>query len=711
MLLEQLPRAARRTSCNRSQRDFDVAASRTRTRSWTLTLTPEGSTASSNISRASTCTEPAIARRCFSRRSSADGDAALTLFGLARGIACARDRCRAAPSSRAVAACQRPPPQPANEPRRRLRCCSRRWCGAAGAGTWPGSSSRLTVVGGPALVLASRHAPSSSGCWCRTSARARPRACCLSSRWPASAARSSWRRRLEQLAGLAGKPAEQFELVANGEQSPARRARRAARRIATCYHGRFDGAPLDETRLADGARRRAPRIMASPAGGIHRGAGCHAIPRSSCCRWRERWQPTFRTATASYDAWFDRPRAVARLLVVETHAAAFDPDRARRVALEALHAGVRSAPAANPHATLTVSGSGYFSVPSSRTRTRARSAPGSARPPPLGLIVLMWIAYRRLGIILLGALPLASGGLAGLGAVVLGFDGVHGITVAFGFTLIGVVQDYPIHLFSHQRAGRRRGRARARCGRRWPPASPTCIAYLTFLVSGVMASSSSRVHRGRPGDGALATRFLLPALIDPAPRDAADSPWLGRSWERLARWPRLRWVAFGARRGRVGRCRVRAGAVLAERPGRLTPVPPRRWRATQLRGELGAPDVRYVIALQRPTRGGAARLRAPAAGIAALGGRRRHRVATTSPRVTCPAPRRSGAPGPIARPRHVAAGSTRRRPSDRSSATHSSHSSPMSNARGGRRHCRARPARHATRRQRRRTAVWSATAT
>ena len=54
---------------------------------------------------------------------------------------------------------------------------------------------------------------------------------------------------------------------------------------------------------------------------------------------------------------------------------------------------------------------------------------------------------------LLGALPLATAGLAGLGAVALLFDGVHGITVAFGFTLIGVAQDYPIHLFSHQRPG------------------------------------------------------------------------------------------------------------------------------------------------------------------------------------------------------------------------------------------------------------------
>ena len=42
----------------------------------------------------------------------------------------------------------------------------------------------------------------------------------------------------------------------------------------------------------------------------------------------------------------------------------------------------------------------------------------------------MWIAYRSWKMPILGALPLATAGLAGLGAVVLGFDGVHGITIA-----------------------------------------------------------------------------------------------------------------------------------------------------------------------------------------------------------------------------------------------------------------------------------------
>src|SRR5690606_23351719 len=142
---------------------------------------------------------------------------------------------------------------------------------------------------------------------------------------------------------------------------------------------------------------------------------------------------------------------------------------------------------------------------------------------------------------LLGVLPLASAGLAGLGAVALGFPGgVHGITIAFGFTLIGVVQDYPIHLLSHQRAGLEpRASARAL----WPTLATglvaTCIAYLTFFASGVDGLRQLAVFTiAGLATAALATRFLLPWLLDPAPRDAASSASLARLRTRIERLPR-----------------------------------------------------------------------------------------------------------------------------------------------------------------------------
>ena len=63
--------------------------------------------------------------------------------------------------------------------------------------------------------------------------------------------------------------------------------------------------------------------------------------------------------------------------------------------------------------------------------------------------------YRSLPLLLLGLLPVTSGALAGVSAVALGFGVVHGITLAFGITLIGESVDYSIYLFVQSAQERR----------------------------------------------------------------------------------------------------------------------------------------------------------------------------------------------------------------------------------------------------------------
>jgi predicted exporter len=65
------------------------------------------------------------------------------------------------------------------------------------------------------------------------------------------------------------------------------------------------------------------------------------------------------------------------------------------------------------------------------------------------VIAFLYFAFRNLRIVLLSAVPLASGMLAGAVAVTLLFETVHGITIAFGATLIGIAVDYPMHFFNH----------------------------------------------------------------------------------------------------------------------------------------------------------------------------------------------------------------------------------------------------------------------
>ncbi|MCA1715086.1 MAG: MMPL family transporter, partial [Gammaproteobacteria bacterium] len=205
-----------------------------------------------------------------------------------------------------------------------------------------------------------------------------------------------------------------------------------------------------------------------------------ADPTLEILKLAETWQPA-QAPQRLHGVWFDRSGREA-LLVAETHAAGFDPT-GQQAAVDAIHAGfavVRGAAGTR----LVMSGPGAFSVEiGARTEREARWI---GLIDTIGLIALLWVAYRTWRAPLLGLLPLASAGLAGLGAVALLFVSVHGITVAFGFTLIGVAQDYPIHLFSHQRRGvDPRASARAL----WPTLATgvvaTCIAYLTFFVSSV----------------------------------------------------------------------------------------------------------------------------------------------------------------------------------------------------------------------------------
>jgi predicted exporter len=248
---------------------------------------------------------------------------------------------------------------------------------------------------------------------------------------------------------------------------------------------------------------------------------------------------------------------------------------------------------------LVLSGPGAFSVEiGGRTEGEARWI---GLVDTIGLLVLLYVAYRNWKIPLLGALPLASAGLAGLAAVALLFEGVHGITVAFGFTLIGVAQDYPIHFFSHQRTG---VRPFASVRALWPTlatgVASTCIAYATFFVSGVEGLEQLAVFTiAGLATAALTTRFLLPALVDPDLRDPAQSPLLERLRAWIARMPQPRIALVVLALAAIVVAAFAPGPFWQNDLARLTPVPTDALaRDARLRSELGAPDVRYVIALK-----------------------------------------------------------------------------------------------------------------
>lgn len=384
----------------------------------------------------------------------------------------------------------------------------------------------------------------------------------------------------------------QFELVANGGQAGLD----AFPERLLPYRYLIDELPGDAFSAANLHDELQARLqdLGSPAGGLVEPL-LPSDPTLQVLRVAEALQPA--NAPQRIDeVWFDHGGRQA-LLLVQTRAAGFDPG-AQQQAVDTIEAAFERI-AAGSGSRLEMSGPGAFSVKIGNRTANEAGVIGTI--DTVGMILLLWVAYRSWKMPILGFLPLASAGLAGLAVTALAFDGVHGITIAFGFTLIGVVQDYPIHFFSHERPGRSPwDNVRAL----WPTLGTgvvaTCIAYLTFLFSGVEGLKQLSVFTITAlATAALATRYLLPALVDPATRDFADSAWLARLWRHTRRLPRPR--------RSLAVLAAAALAVLVWAPGpfwqndlgKLTPVDTADLlRDAQLRGELGAPDVRYVITVR-----------------------------------------------------------------------------------------------------------------
>src|SRR5882672_10410060 len=354
----------------------------------------------------------------------------------------------------------------------------------------------------------------------------------------------------------------------------------------------FDDQPLNAEFLEAQLVART-RDLASPAGLILE-PWLPRDPTLELPKLLESWQP-LREPRREFDVWFDGAGARA-LLVAETRAPAFDP-AGQRAAIEELER-MFGALDARGSIHMTVSGAGKFSdLMETRTRAETTRLGGAAT---IGMIILLLLAYRRIGSVILTLLPLASAGLAGLAAVSALFGSVHGITLAFGFTLIGVAQDYPIHLLSHRRPD---AEPDAVARALWPTLATgiasTCISYLTFLFSGVLGLAQLACFTviGLAVAG-LTTRYLLPSLTDKAGSDHGNSLLLQRLWDSVARLPHPGWAGGVLVVLCVGIVALAPQPLWENALGGLTPVPADLLAQDQeLRAQLGTADLRYMLAV------------------------------------------------------------------------------------------------------------------
>ncbi|MEZ2418414.1 MMPL family transporter [Luteibacter sp. RCC_6_2] len=360
----------------------------------------------------------------------------------------------------------------------------------------------------------------------------------------------------------------------------------------------LDTQALDEDYLADQLQQRLDDL-GSPAATLLKGL----LPRDptlETLKLAERWTPA-RSPEVREGVWFSS-RGEA-LLLAQTRGAGFDPG-AQDEAIGRLRAAFAALPdSAGSH--LTISGPGYFTVVvNAQTRDQADWI---GRISTIGFIVLMLAAYRSVSSLLFGALPVATGALAGIAVMTLCFSEVHGITLAFGFTLLGVAQEYPIRLLSHRRAGES---AVASVKGLWPllltAIASACIAYLAFYASGVGGLKQLAVFTimGLLAAG-FTTRYALPYLLPARARDVADTPGLARFRGWLDALPRPRWLPIPVAAAAVAMLAFAPGPFWQNDLSALTPLP-RDLLMTdaRLRGELGAPDVRYLLVVQAPTADG-----------------------------------------------------------------------------------------------------------
>jgi len=199
------------------------------------------------------------------------------------------------------------------------------------------------------------------------------------------------------------------------------------------------------------------RLLDSPAGALVRRIVAND-PTGELLHILESLEAQSRPATRE-GVWFSRDGRRA-LLLAQTRAPGYDVGAQEGALARIVQAFSR---AGTDEVKLLVSGPGVFAA---RTRVAVRNDALRLSLIATALVAGLLLAVYRSGRLLaLGLVPIASGALAGIAAVSLGFGSVHGITLGFGVTLIGEGVDYAIYLFTQAAGG---GARHAALERIWP---------------------------------------------------------------------------------------------------------------------------------------------------------------------------------------------------------------------------------------------------
>jgi predicted exporter len=244
--------------------------------------------------------------------------------------------------------------------------------------------------------------------------------------------------------------------------------------------------------------------------------------------------------------------------------------------------------------TLEMTGAGVFGVELQKT-IRAEAQKRSILAT-VALLIVLFAFFRRWRYLLLATVPIGMGFLVGLAGVSVIFTEVHGITLAFGFTLMGVAIDYPLHLFSHaERSG-----GKSAIVRIWPTmrlgAVSTAIAYVALAFSGSDGLAQLGVFTAAGITVALlVTKTWVPYFVAGKDSGAPDDN------EQLAVPIRYLPAVGLAGIALVAISQVATDGLWDDRLTSLSPVPEARIADdNRLRSAAGTPDMRHQLFHHNP---------------------------------------------------------------------------------------------------------------
>jgi predicted exporter len=385
-----------------------------------------------------------------------------------------------------------------------------------------------------------------------------------------------------------------FQYVGNGEQAWTKEETERLFQYRYVLSPSVQESTFSQAHLRNSLEQRL-RELASPVSSMVKGL-IPADPTGEFMTILQTWN-TWTGSTRHQGVWFSSDRRHA-LLLAETKAAGFDMESQERIQGQIRDAfrRIAGAPTGSGAVRLVMTGPSVIAL--EMQQTIQDEAWRLALWASVLVTAFLLVSYGSVSILLLSLVPLTSAIVAGIVAVDIAFGFIHGITLAFGVTLLGVVDDYPIHLFSHLT---RETRAPAVMKGIWPTMRlgvvATALGFSALLLSGFPGLSQLGLF-AIVGlfTAAGVTRWVLPYLVPAGFQARREGLQIARWADRLTKArlvvPLIVGIAIGSF--------FWSDTPLWEQDiANLSPIPTEMMvRDQALRNELGVPDVRDLIVVE-----------------------------------------------------------------------------------------------------------------